>query len=362
MMTPRERWLAALRMQQVDHLPFWPKIGDSYPRAQRAPFNTQSIDELHDWIGSDRHEYILNELTEIRTTTDFEVVTEDNLQQRYYRTPHGTLTEQWQWDDGSQSWCPIEFPVKCAADVAILTEWFNDIRVEVDADKHAQALTRAAEIGEQAVTYDAIGESPLMLFVEWLAGIDQAHYLLCDAQDEVEALFDAIHRVLLRKAELLAEYSPADLLYLIENTSTTLISPQQYRTYCLPHLTAYADILHTRDRLLGLHMCGHLKALLPDIATIDAEVFEAFTSPTLGDTTLLDGRTHCPDTCLVGGTNAMLWTRPAAEIIETLEYDLDQLPHHRGLVITSGGVMTPLCAPETIKTVCDWVQAYPARM
>jgi len=82
----------------------------------------------------------------------------------------------------------------------------------------------------------------------------------------------------------------------------------------------------------------------------------------VANTTLLDGRSACPDKCLVGGTNAMLWLRPAGEIIAQIEADLDSLPHHRGIVVTSAGVMPPLCGPETIKQVCEWVRQYPARM
>jgi uroporphyrinogen-III decarboxylase len=100
---------------------------------------------------------------------------------------------------------------------------------------------------------------------------------------------------------------------------------------------------------------------LPDLAQAPADAFEAFTSPTLGDTSLLDGRQACPGTCLIGGTNAMLWTRSVEEIIARLRQDLDALPHHRGLVITSAGVMPPLCPPERIRAVCEWVKSYPAR-
>jgi hypothetical protein len=108
-------------------------------------------------------------------------------------------------------------------------------------------------------------------------------------------------------------------------------------------------------------MCGHLKALLPQLARIPAQAFEAFTSPTLGNTTLLDGRRACPNTCLIGGTNAMLWTEPAERIVARIEADLDVLPHHRGIVVTSAGVMPPRCKPETIREVCRRVKAYPAR-
>ena len=108
-------------------------------------------------------------------------------------------------------------------------------------------------------------------------------------------------------------------------------------------------------------MCGLLKDLLPDLNEVPASAFEAFTSPTLGNTSLADGRSACPEKCLIGGTNAMLWTRPAERIIAKIEADLDELPHHRGIVVTSAGVMPPLCEPETIKRVCQWIKGYEPR-
>jgi sialate O-acetylesterase len=64
----------------------------------------------------------------------------------------------------------------------------------------------------------------------------------------------------------------------------------------------------------------------------------------------------------IGGTNAVLWTRPADEIIAAIAHSLEELPHHRGLVLSSGGVMPPMCQPETIQTVCTWIRQFPARM
>jgi uroporphyrinogen-III decarboxylase len=152
---------------------------------------------------------------------------------------------------------------------------------------------------------------------------------------------------------------PADVLDLTENTSTTLISPAQYREHCFRHIGEYARIAREAGRDLNLHMCGHLKALLPMLNELGVRSFEAFTSPPVGNTRLVDGRRGCPDVCLIGGTNAALWTLPARRIIEELGRDLDALPHHRGLVVTSGGMMPPLAAPDTIRDVCEFVKQYP---
>jgi uroporphyrinogen-III decarboxylase len=321
-----------------------------------------TISEIHDWIGSDEHVGVPSCVREVRTRTSSTETTEGNRRTTVYRTPFGETRMVRQFDAASQAWHPTVFPVHDRESLRMMTAYFEDTRAELDEARLAAARQRVAEVGEGGLTHTAIGESPLMYFVEWLAGVENAHLLLVDYPDEVEALFDAIHRLLLQKTELLAQHSPSDVLYMIENTSTTLISPRQYRTYCLPTITAYGEMTRSYGRVLFLHMCGKLKLLLPDLATLPAQAFEAFTAPPLGSTTLLDGRSACPDTCLVGGTHAMLWTRPAEEIIAQLEQDLDALPHHRGLIITSAGVMPPLCPPETIKAVAEWVQAYPARM
>jgi uroporphyrinogen decarboxylase-like protein len=278
------------------------------------------------------------------------------------RTPHGQMRSGWQWDAESASGHPVEPPVKGPDDIRLMIEFCNDVTVELDDDGLAAARRQVEDLGDEAFVAACCGTSPLMQWVEHTAGIENAHFLLADHEDLVEELFAAVQRVMRERVALCAEHHPADILYFNENTSTTLISPAQYRKYCFEHIAEYAEILRRCDRRIFLHMCGHLKALLPDLARLDVDAFEAFTSPTLGNTTLLDGRTAAPDVCLIGGTNAVLWTATADEIIAALQSDLDALPHHRGIVITSGGAMPPQVVPETQRTVCDWLKLYPARM
>lgn len=349
-------------MKPVDRLPFWPKLDNAYPKARPAPFRDMTSHDIHDWIGSDKHMGIAACVKETRRATSVETTRTDDTRRTVYRTPHGETELICNYDGPSNSWHPVKFPVRSSEDIRLMTEVFEDVTVRLDCEAREKAEKQSEDIGESALTVNTIGKSPLMYWVEWLAGVEMGHYLLMDHQAEVEALFDAMHRVLIRKTEFLCEHSPADAFYFSENTSTTLISPEQYQRYCARHVGDYAVITRSADRNLILHMCGHLKALLPDLAMIPAQAFEAFTTPTLGDTTLLDGRIQCPDKCLIGGTNAMLWTRPAEEIISRIESDLNELPHHRGIVVTSAGVMPPMCEPETIKQVCEWVKAYPARM
>ena len=357
-MTPKERWLATLRLQSVDRLLFWPKLDGAYSRAQTDPFRAMDANAITEWTGSDQHRWVGGCVRELHTRCAGETTVDGVLSRTCYHTPQGAAELVQQFDEGSQSWHPVAFPIKSRDDLELMTAWYEDVRIELDVEMCARARENVARIGQTALTTASIGTSPFMQFIETLAGVENAHLLAADYPDEVAALLAAMHRVNIRHAELMVEHSPADLLYLIENTSTTLLSPQQFAQYCLPHLREYSDIARRAGRLLALHMCGHLHALLPLLATLPVAAFEAFTSSTLGNTTLLDGRTACPHVCLIGGTNAMLWLQPPAEIIAQLERDLTALPHHRGIVVSSAGVMPPRCPPETIRAVCAWVKAY----
>lgn len=361
-MTTRQRWQAAIELKPIDRLPFWPKLDAAYARHQQAPFREMSNEALHQWMGSDMHCGLANCVKETRKTTSVQTTRKDGVWRDIYRTPYGEMEAVRHFDERSQAWHPMRFPIQNREDIRRMIAIFRDVSLEFDIEGQRKAQAEKQRLDERAITMNGIGESPLMTWIEWLAGVEQAQYLLMDYTEEVEELFDAMHQELLQRTRLMAEHSPADLLYLIENTSTTLISPEQYRRYCYRHISEYGRITRAAGKPLVLHMCGHLKAILPDLASVPAEAFEAFTSPTVGNTTLLDGRTHCPDKCLIGGTNATLWLQPADRIIARLQQDLDALPHHRGVVVTSAGVMPPACAPATIKAVGDWVKQYPVRV
>ena len=358
-MTSRERWLAAARLEPIDRLPFWPKLTASYPRAQKTPFDSMTVGELHDWIGSDRHVSISNVTMEKGNHSSLTMYGKNGVRRTVFKAQHGSCERVDRWDVSSQSYHPVSFPIKTKTDVELMIDFYADRRVELDDIALEEAVTVRQRLGETASTMSSMGESPLMHFVEWLAGVENAHLLLFDHRSLVEELFEKMHRVNVRVAELHAEFSPADFLYFTENTSTTLISPDQYVKYCRKHVDEYGRIVTEAEKIFALHMCGHLKVILPVLSETPAHVFEAFTSPPVGNTTLLDGRTCCPEKCLVGGTNATTWVKPADEIIEEIRLGLDQLPHRRGLVITSAGVMSPICEPDTIRQVGDWVKEYP---
>jgi len=358
-MTEKERWLAALKCEPVDRLPFWAKLNGSYPPYQVEPFRSMNANDLHKWVGSNPPVGSPACVKVVRKETSTKSYQKNGTRVTEYITPVGTLTAANRYDEGSHSWHPIEFPVKQREDIKAMTLFFSDATCEFDSDQLDNALATMKNVGENGIVTTGIGISPLMDWVQHLAGIENAHFMLSDCREDVEELFKAMHALLCRRAEIIADKCPAEVVFSTENTSTNLISPAMFRQYCYKHLVEYGNIVSSAGKLHLLHMCGHLKDVLDDIAKLPAIGIEAFTSPTLGNTTLKDGRTSCQDKCLVGGTNAMLWTMPTEDIFDQIKHDLDELPHQHGIVLTSAGVMTPLCKPETIKAVANLVKSYP---
>lgn len=360
-MTPRQRFLAALNLEPVDRLPFWPKLSESYAPAQRMPFREMDLDELFAWFGGERHLFLGSAVADARPDGALRHDIRGGRRTTTYATRHGELVGESRYDHGSRSWHPTVFPVRDLNDLHRLTAWYEDARPELNREALDRARQLQERAGETACTAVGVGRSPLMAFLEFHAGVEGAHYLLNDHEADCLALFAAEQRVILATTELVVEHHPADAVYLIEDTSTTLLSPSQYRRYNRPQIEQVARRVTEAGRPMMLHMCGHLKRLLPDLAGLPVRGFEAFTAPPVGDTTLADGRAACPDFCLIGGTSAALWMQPAAAIIARLEADLEALPHHRGVVVSSAGVMPPAAVPETIRAVLDWLRDYPVR-
>jgi len=358
-MTGKERWLATFASKPVDRLVFWPKITYAYALHR----NKQSVDYAG-LAGSDKHSWSGSVFKEEYTNgASYSDIALDELTKRHiFKTKYGELKGLSKFDAKTHTWHPVEYPVQSLNDLKIMTEWFLAKVNTPDRDKIAAEKEQYKRHGEDTLVAavikgDTKGKSPLMNFLEFIAGIETGQYLLIDHPDETAALFEAMHKSLLTQLQITAEHSPADMVYLFEDTSTTLISPAQYKDHCFNMINDYGRALHAGGKLFALHMCGHLKALLPMLNETVSDIFEALSPPTVGDTDLVTARAACPTKAFMGGTNATMWQTSPQETIDYLQSQFDALPHLRGLVITSGGEMPPSCDLDYIKKVGDFVKS-----
>ena len=362
-MTSRERLLAAYRGEEVDRLPYWAKVANQTWRlSQPQKVRHWSDRELLDYIHADGIFGLPGGVRVARARVSVERRRTDHTEIRITRTPDGDLTERWRIDPTTQSWHPTEFPVKTRADIGRLRWLYAHVRVEPDEDALARAGARRDEIGQRGLTKAGWGTSPLMHLVEHVVGPVNTHYMLTDYPEAMDELIELMHAACLAQVKLLAERTPADLVVSVENTSTTLISPQQFDRYCLRHLRDYGRAIESAGKMHELHMCGHLLALLEKIDTIPAASIEAFSSPTLGNTRLADGRTRAASKTLVGGTNVNVWLWPVERIRRYILTELAACPDNRRIVLTTAGVAPPGCPAGKFRDVGRWIPAVPAKM
>jgi len=242
----------ALNGQETDRLVFWPKIfNDGYIRNQKPPFNSMTIREIYDFTDTDMHIYLPDYIDMHFKRYGYSEQKENDLFIKTFNTPRGQIKSILRYDEITDSYHPEALPIKTKDDILAMTAYFADLSPGINIERLEKSKTVAKEFGERGLAVDTIGESPLMDFLEWYAGIENGQYLLADYPEETEELFSVMHHYLLECTKLKCRYSPADVLYFTENTSTTLISPAQFIKYCKKHLSAYAEICAEYGRKLS---------------------------------------------------------------------------------------------------------------
>ena len=357
MMTRKERFERALRGEKVDRLPFWVKIfSQDYLAAQEEKYRKMGELALADLLDldhmagggapvacrNDKVERTFKEENGRRTTVT--------------KTPDGTLTAVDAFDPGSHSWHPAEFPFKGREELKAARHIFAHNRFEINQAQVPKCVERIEAVGDRGIVLTGMGISPVMDLIQHLIGPMNTHYFFADYPDEMDELIGVMHEERLRFLRCLLQNCPYDYIVSVENTSTTLLSPALFEKYCWRHLNDYGSLMKERGKSHILHMCGHLKALLPRINELPAIAIEAYTSPSVGNTTLADRVKLCPRVAVIGGTNAALWLRPAAEICEEIEKSIRDAGTTRGLVLTSAGVMPPAASIEKIRRVREFAR------
>ena len=358
----KERWLNALEGKETDRLVFWPKIfSEAYGRNQKSPFNRMSVREIFDYTGTDMHIFLPNYIDHHFNRFGYSEVKQENLFIKTYNTPQGDIKNILRYDSITDSYHPEIMAIKNRNDIISMTAFFQDLRPKINEDKLEKARILAKEFGERGLVADTIGESPMMDFLEWYAGIENGQYLLADYPEEIEGLFNAMHNFLIECTRLKCQHSHADVLYFIENTSTTIISPAQFIEFCKKPLSIYAEICKSFGRRLLFHMCGHLKEILQELRDIPFLAIEALSSPPIGNTTFLDACTALPGKSFIGGTNCLTWLQSPSEIIFELDGYLTELENWRHIIIGTGGIIPPACSPETLTEVANYLYSLPMK-
>ena len=354
-MTTRERITAFLDGDDVDRFPVWLKMANpTWRTTQPEPYKSMSDIELLRHAGCDPMVGLgistRKEAPHIQTVIE----EEDGIRVTRISTPDGELRGEEKVDPYTCSWHPIVFMAETSEDLKKLCWAFMDTDYTADPDSAERALRKMKEYCRDDVfTTAGIGPSPFMNLLQHLSGPVSTIYLMQDEPDMFREVVDLMHRDRIRQLKAVLPANPADTFWLIENTSTTLLSPDIFREFCMPFLREYSELILEHEIYPVHHMCGTLNALLELIDQLPAAANEAFTTSPLGDVSLAEGRTRMPSKALIGGTNATLWLDPVDKIVSTVAADIAACPDRRKIFLTSAGVLPPPVSFEKAKQVVE---------
>lgn len=270
---------------------------------------------------------------------------------RDWVTPAGMLTAEW------QNGHPVRYPVTTLAEVRSYRAMWERARY-LPADDTAAHARLLELLGEQGIYTRFWGPSTIPRLLEYDMGMEAFYYLLNDHPDEVAALIRVMHEKELEAFRILAT-GPAASITLCENTSTYYISPDVYRRFNGPHVRDFVDAVHAAGRIALVHMCGHVRQLLPLIRDTGLDGAHALTPPQTGDTPwelALD--VLGDETVIIGAMPPEVWVAgPLAEIAPALDrlYTPRLRRAHFVLCLFADGVPVPL---ERFEAVARWMNAH----
>lgn len=374
-MTKRERLLAALRKQEVDRIPWSPLICGYYTLGLSESLKGDDIATQRE-IGCDileRYALTYRPVADIRTPIvnlrkiDLGTVKIDRVEitntwieevlVRTFDTPVGTLRDRYV-TTVSSPWLMF------AKERKIKT--LDDIRAYhylIDAQQYYPTydyyLEVSQEIGDEGIAATDAPYTPFQTLLEIDIGVQNFHYLLHDHPKEMIDLMTKMHQKNLEACQLVAD-SPAEVVIIYENTSTTYMSPYMFNKYIIDHLNEYTEILHQGEKLVLIHMCGKLQAITEEVGKGCYDGITDIAPPPTGDLELAEAKNKWGERkVVIGGIDATSFVSLKPHELKGLVWNiLDQLPDHRGVILGSGDVV-PLSTPlENLKAVTEAVKEY----
>jgi len=283
-MTGRERLDAIMGRQPVDRLAWTVLVDDRTLRALPGPLRDLSGIEFSRHLGCD-----ILQLEGWGTDCGFASPalewgggveelwrTDGEAQIRELHTGRGTLTSTWRGGH------PQGFLVETLEELRAYRSAWERARFIVRDDRPAFDRVNAL-VGDDGIVTRFWGPSPVPRLLELDLGLEAFTYLLHDHPAEMEALLALMGERFQEAYDALAQ-DLCDVAMLVENTSTRYISPEVYCRYNRPDVHAFVHTMQAAGKCAIIHMCGHIRALLPHIRETGLDGVHALTPPPTGDT------------------------------------------------------------------------------
>ena len=335
-MQSRSRLLGAIRGEEIDRVPWSPFLAyywESLPADVRAGGQYRYLREM----GADPLLRGFQSLTKC-TFTHCDI-RENRIGRELYRTydtPVGALTEKYVYSERGDTTFLVTHPVETAEQFRTLQYLHEHMTIERDT---AAFDAERARCGDGALILPTIGVAAKTAFqsmVEHWVGTENLAYALYDEPDAVQQCLQVMWA---RDDETvrISVDTPADGFIFWEDSSTTNISPAFFQKYTMPEINRWGRLIHDAGKLLVHHACGHLRDLIPLMATTEIDAIESISPPPTGNVTLAEADAMLPDhIALIGGLEPVrLLNGSVGQVVEDAEALLRDMAGRRYVLANS---------------------------
>ena len=205
-------------------------------------------------------------------------------------TPKGKLRQVTEKMEGYPSMV-IERYVKTIDNAVRLMEYFSSLRIEPvpDALKEIKDLREA--VGDKGALFCRTNGTPLGMCYRVYSDLTNLIYMIADAPQTMKVLFACMEEKYFQLYECMLREAPEiDAFMGMDDTSTTLISPDMFDLFNVELTNKRADLCHAHGKIYMHHSCGLIHDLLPIYRKTRIDGVDAFTAPPIGDVGYAEGR------------------------------------------------------------------------
>lgn len=220
-------------------------------------------------------------------------------------TPKGDLHEITQYLPTSYSSGYVKHFVETVDDLPAFKHYLFSLHFTPAYD---EAIRRKKIIGDNGVVLCYTPRSPFMQMLTTYIGLENLVYLLADAPDEMEEIFQIMESKYDLAAEITVD-SPAECIMIPENLSSEGVGVKYYMQYLRGYESRWVKRIKQAGKYSFIHMDGTLKGLLKLVAETGFDVIEAVTPIPSGDMSMDEVSTEITtDTLIWGGLPGIIFT------------------------------------------------------
>lgn len=323
-MTPKERFLAAVKGEQPDMVPVAPLVHSRYAHKLLGRTDWKAVFEVHRMIGSCHHRGPVGCSAVLPMPAGYSEQTRD-LGQR----PDDSIPSEWRIQTPTRTmvglrisnFAPDDPIITTTVDYPIKTveDWraFLDMRQKMLDGFHGQydhSLVRQAVdfMGDDGMP--SVGLGPAYTSLASRRGMQGFMLDLIDYPDLMSELFE-VERCIMEKNVESFTRAPTDVAWLDICWATgSQLGPKMFEKWALPDVVRTMDVVRrTPGKYLGLYTLGKIRHLLPMFVAAGVHFVETF-EPNEGDITLAEAKKlYGKKMCLMGNFDPVILARGTLE-------------------------------------------------